>query len=66
MAHRENVMTKHLDMSAVEGAVQSLDEAMRVLWPCRTAEMRGLLELLVHVRMRLLQMPAGSEPLRLP
>lgn len=58
-------MSKFLEMESVDVAVESLDEAMRMLWPCQTAEMRGLLSLLVHTRMRLLQMSVQDEALRL-
>lgn len=58
-------MSEFLAMESVNAAVESLDEAMRVLWPCQTAEMRGLLNLLVHTRMRLLQMSPQDESLRL-
>lgn len=61
---RENLMSEYLSADDVNAAVESLDEAMRVLWPCRTAEMRALLGLLVHSRMRLLQMLPGQDCLK--
>ena len=58
-------MSKFLKMESVDVAVESLDEAMRALWPCQTAEMRALMGLLVHTRMRLLQMSPEDEAIRL-